>query len=562
MTASAAAQDSGGNKELTDAREDQTPPGTRSARRWTTAVTALAAALMTLDITVVNVAMPEIGTDLGASLDSLQWIVNAYTLSFAALLLTAGSVSDLIGRRKIFLAGVALFTLASAACALAPDSGVLIAARAVQGAGGAMVLGTSLALISGAFEGAPARARTTAIGLFTAGGAVSAALGPLVGGTIVEWLSWPYLFAVNVPIGLLILYGAVRKVPESADPDSSQKIDYVGAVLAVLALFLLNYGLLTGSEDGWTTPAVLTALGLGALLAAAFVVVQWQLGPRAMLDLRLFAIPTFSGALLLSFAARIFSFGMLPFLTLWLGGMLHLTPFRIGLVLLAQSIALMIGAPLSGVLAKLMPVSRVLALGMVAVGVGILLTVGIKPGDDWTVLLPMLVLIGLGAGLTLPHLLSLAVNVVPASRAGTASGAANSFFPLGTATGVAVFGVVLSGKVNTVMTTSALGEHSVPRAAAGQLRRLVTAGQFDVVGAAVPKAARGPVLDLAHSAYTEALSQIFWIAGIAGLLAAGASLVLVRDRDTYRPEDTGTAKGGEDQAERKDDSAAASTTPG
>ncbi|MFJ8313370.1 MULTISPECIES: MFS transporter [unclassified Streptomyces] len=544
MTEAKSPQHAGDTTELGTKTEEEVSPEIRAARRWTTAVTALAAALMTLDITVVNVAMPEIGVDLGGSLDSLQWIVNAYTLSFAALLLTAGAVSDLIGRRKIFLAGVGVFTLASAACALAPNAGSLIAARAVQGAGGAMVLGTSLALISGVFEGAPARARTTAIGLFTAGGAVSAALGPLVGGSIVEWLSWPWLFAVNVPIGLLIIYGTVRKVPESGATDGARRIDYIGAVLAVPALFLLNYGLLAGAENGWAEPDVLASLVVGAVLAVAFVVVQRRLGERAMLDLRLFAIPTFAGALLLSFAARIFSFGMLPFLTLWLGGMLHLTPIRVGLVLLAQSVAIIIGAPLSGLLTKRVPVAWVLALGMAAVGVGVLLTVGISPDDDWSVLLPMLVLIGVGSGLTLPHLLALAVNVVPPSRAGTASGAANSFFPLGTATGVAFFGVILSAKVNGVMSASALGEHAVPGSAAGELRRLVTAGRFDAVASAVPETARGPVLALARSAYTDALSQIFLIAGIAALVAAAASLVLVRDRDTYKGEDAYEGKDG------------------
>jgi sugar phosphate permease len=177
---------------------------------------------------------------------------------------------------------------------------------------------------------------------------------------------------------------------------------------------------------------------------------------------------------------------------------------------------------------------------MGAVGVGVLLTVGISPDDDWTALLPMLALIGVGAGLTLPHLLALAVNVVPPSRAGTASGAANSFFPLGTATGVAVFGVVLSAKVSNVMSASALGEHAVPASVAGVLRRLVTAGQFDAAASAIPKGARELVLALAHRAYTEALSQIFLIAGIAALVAAAVSLVLVRDKDTY--EDPATAE--------------------
>ncbi|WKX69034.1 MFS transporter [Streptomyces sp. XD-27] len=510
-----------------------TAPEVRSARRWTTAVTSLAAALMTLDITVVNVALPEIGADLNASLDSLQWIVNAYTLTFAALLLTAGSVSDRIGRRAVFLTGVAVFTVASAGCALSQDAATLIAARAVQGAGGAMVLGTSLALIAGAYEGAAAGARKTAIALFTAGGAVSAATGPLVGGAIVEWLSWPFLFAVNVPIGIFILLGAAWKVPETVTAEATGKIDYVGAVLAVLALFSLNYGLLTGARNGWTSPDVLGALIAGALLTVAFVAVQRRLGTRAMLDLRLFAIPTFTGAVLLSFAARIFSFGMLPFLTLWLGGMLGHTPFQTGLILLAQSLALVLAAPLGAQLTKVMPVGRVLALGMAVVAVGQFLAVGIGPDDDWTAALPMLVLLGIGAGLTLPHLLDLAVGVVPAAQAGTASGAANSFFPLGTATGVAAFGAVLSAKVDAALSTAALGRLHVPEDGAGRARELVTAGQFDALGKMAPRAARGSVLDLARTAYTDALSAIFLIAGVAGLLAAVASLVLVRENDGH-----------------------------
>ncbi|MFC9331195.1 MFS transporter [Kitasatospora sp. NPDC057015] len=493
-------------------------------------MTSLAAAMMTLDITVVNVALPEIGQDLRAPLDSLQWVVNAYTLTFAAFLLTAGSVSDLVGRRKIFLAGVALFTAASAVCALAPDPTVLIAARALQGTGGAMVLGTSLALIAGAFDGAPERARAAAIGLFTAGGAISAALGPLVGGSVVEWLSWPFLFAVNVPIGLLIMYGTARKVPESVVPDASPRIDRAGAVLAVLALVALNYGLLTGAEQGWSTPRVLLALGTGALLGGAFLAVQWRLGARAMLDLRLFAIPTFTGAVLLSFAARILSFGLLPFLTLWLGGMLHLTPFRIGLVLLAQSVALTLAAGLSGPLAKVLPVAQVLALGMAVASVGMVLGARIGAQDDWTALLPVLLLLGAGAGLTLPHLLALAVGVVPPARAGTASGAANSFFPLGTATGVAVFGVVLTNRIADTMSPAALDRLAVPAESTGQLRRLVAAGQFDAVAATVPEAVRAPLLALARTAYTDALSVIFLIAGSAGLLAAAASLLLIRER--------------------------------
>jgi hypothetical protein len=191
----------------------------------------------------------------------------------------------------------------------------------------------------------------------------------------------------------------------------------------------------------------------------------------------------------------------------------------------------MVAAPLSGLLTRVLPVAKVLALGTAIVGAGMFLAVGIGPRDGWPAVIPMLVLLGFGAGLTLPHLLALAVGVVPASRAGTASGTANSFFPLGTATGVAVFGAVLTGRIGTTMSGPALDRLGVPAGQAGPLRRLAGAGQFEALGAAAPAAARDQVLGLARSAYTSGLSTILLVAGIAGVLAAVASLVLVREHD-------------------------------
>jgi EmrB/QacA subfamily drug resistance transporter len=455
-------------------------------RHWTTAVTSLGAMLMTLTITVVNVALPKIGADLHANLASLQWIVNAYTLPFAALLLTAGSLSDRIGRRKIFMAGVALFTVASVLGALAPNVGVLVTASALQGIGGAMVMGTSLALISDTFDNE--RDRNVAISIFTAGGAASAALGPLVGGLLVQELGWQFIYLLNVPIGLIILFGTVRGVPETPVRDVTHKVDVLGAVLVVAALFAVNYGLLTGAKKGWQAGDVLIGLIGGGVLLIAFVAVQWRRRERAMLDLRLFRIPSFTGAMVLSFAARILSLGVYPYLILWLSGTQGLTPLQIGLVLLIQSVALVVGAPLGGILQKVMPTSVVLAISMAMAGVGMLLAVRIASDGSWTVLVVPLLVLGLGLGLGFPVLLGVAVGVVPPARAGTASGAANSFFPLGTATGVAVFGAILTAEVDDP----------------------------NVVG----------------TAFTGALSTIFLIAGITGLIAAAASLLLIRAKDS------------------------------
>lgn len=457
-------------------------------RHWTTAVTSLGAMLMTLTVTVVNVALPKIGADLHANLASLQWIVNAYTLPFAALLLTAGSLSDRIGRRKIFMAGVTLFTVASALGALAPNVGVLVTASALQGIAGAMVLGTSLALISDVFDND--RDRNVAITVFTAGGAAAAALGPLVGGLLVQELGWQFIYLVNIPIGLIILFGTVRGVPETAVRDVTHKVDFLGAVLVVVALFAINYGLLTGARKSWQASDVLIGLIGGGVLLIAFVAVQWRRGERAMLDLSLFRIPSFTGAMVLSFAARILSLGVYPYLILWLSGTQGLTPLEVGLVLLIQSVALVVGAPLGGLLQKVISTSVVLAISMAMAGVGMLLAVRIASDGTWTVLVVPLLVLGLGLGLGIPVLLGVAVGVVPPARAGTASGAANSFFPLGTATGVAAFGAILAAEVDN------------------------------------------PAANVAGTAFTGALSTIFLVAGITGLLAAVASLLLIRAKDS------------------------------
>lgn len=503
-------------------------------RRWTIVLTSLSAMLMTLDITIVNVALPQIATDLGTGLDSLQWIVNAYTLAFAALLLSVGSLSDRVGRRRIFAAGVAIFTVASLVCAVAPNAPVLILARVVQGVGGAFVMGTALALIAAAYEGESSRARNTAIGLFSAGGAAAAALGPLVGGLVVDGWGWRYIFVINIPLGLIILAGTWLRLTESVVRDRGHRLDTAGLVLGALLLFALNYALLTGPNDGWGSALVVTALALGVVLLVVFVVVQRRRGPAAMLDLDLFRIRSFTGAILVTYAARVFSFGLLPFLILWLGGMLGYGPFQIGLRLLLLSAAMIVVAPLSGALTRVVSTGVVLAVGMAVTGVGVLSMTAIGPADDWTAGALGLVLIGVGGGLVAPHLLGVAVGVVPAERAGMASGAANTFFPLGTASGVAAFGAILSHRIDSGLADDRLAQFGLDPASAEQTRLLVAAGRFDQLAAALPEQVREPVLTAARTAYTDGLSTIFVVAGVAGLLAAVASLLLIRESDLHR----------------------------
>ncbi len=473
---------------------------------------------MTLDITVVNIALPKISKDLLTNLAQLQWVMNGYTLSFAALLLLAGAISDRMGRRPIFLCGNGVFVLASLGCAMAPSINALIIARVLQGAGGAMVLGTALALIASACEGEPPQVRTSAVGLFAAGGAVSAATGPLIGGMLIQGASWPWLFAINTPVGLLIIFFTLRYVDEKPLPAPRYPLDVAGAVFVTLSLFSLNYAALNFSSD--SAPYVCHALLIGLISAVLFLWIEGHRGDRALLHLRLFRIPTFLGAILLSFAGRIFSFGLLPFITLWLNGLLHYSVWHTGLILLSQSLAMVIAAGLSGPLSRLIPVRVLLAIGMFIVAIGLTMSSHVQINSDWLVILPLLLMQGVGADLTMPHLMDLAVSVVPAHQAGAASGTANTFFPLGTAVGIALFGLLLSHVIQQALPLSRLSASDISEPASAL--QAISNARFNVLTAV-------PGLQLqAQQAWVDALNLLFRLAAVTSVIAGLAALWLIR----------------------------------
>lgn len=473
---------------------------------------------MTLDITVVNIALPKISKDLLTNLAQLQWVMNGYTLSFAALLLLAGAISDRMGRRPIFLCGNGVFVLASLGCAMAPSINALIIARVLQGAGGAMVLGTALALIASACEGEPPQVRTSAVGLFAAGGAVSAATGPLIGGMLIQWASWPWLFAINTPVGLLIIFFTLRYVDEKPLPAPRYPLDVAGVVFVTLSLFSLNYAALNFSSD--SAPYVCHALLIGLISAVLFLWIEGHRGDRALLHLRLFRIPTFLGAILLSFAGRIFSFGLLPFITLWLNGLLHYSVWHTGLILLSQSLAMVIAAGLSGPLSRLIPVRVLLAIGMFIVAIGLTMSSHVQINSDWLVILPLLLMQGVGADLTMPHLMDLAVSVVPAHQAGAASGTANTFFPLGTAVGIALFGLLLSHVIQQALPLSRLSASDISEPASAL--QAISNARFNVLTAV-------PGLQLqAQQAWVDALNLLFRVAAVTSVIAGLAALWLIR----------------------------------
>jgi EmrB/QacA subfamily drug resistance transporter len=293
---------------------------------WTLIVVCVATFMLLLDITIVNVALPVISRDLKASFSDLQWVVDAYALTLAAVLLTAGALADLFGRRLIFVIGVGLFSAASLLCALAPDALFLNLARGLEGIGGAMMYATALALLAQEFHG---RERGTAFGIWGASIAASAAVGPLLGGALTDGFGWSSIFYINVPIGVVVILLSLARLPESRDPEG-KRVDWVGTVTFTAALFALVLALIRGNDDGWTSGTIVGLLAGSVVLLAAFLVSQ-LVQKRGMLDIGLFRKPTFAGASVTAFAVAAGMFAMLLYLTLYIQTVMGYSPLQTGL---------------------------------------------------------------------------------------------------------------------------------------------------------------------------------------------------------------------------------------
>ena len=509
---------------------------------WTLIAVSVAIFMLLLDITVVNVALPDIQRSLHSSFSDLQWVVDAYALTLATFLLTAGSVADLVGRKRVFIAGLFVFTISSAVCGLSTTPLELNLARAVQGTGGAMMFATALALLAQAFHG---KERGTAFGVFGAvtGGAV--AVGPVIGGVITSGIGWEWIFFVNIPIGIVAVLIAFRKVEDSRDPDATG-IDWAGLVTFSAALFLLVYALVQGNEKGWGSTEIVAMLSASVVLLVAFVIVE-HLQSRPMLDLALFRRPAFTGASIVAFAISGSFFAMFLYLTLYIQDVLGFTPLQAGLRFLPATLLSFIVAPISGKLSVRVPVRLLLGSGLLLVGFGLLAMTAIDASSTWTALIPGFLLAGVGVGLVNPPLVSTAVGVVPAERSGMASGINSTFRQVGIATGIAGLGAVFQHSV-TSGTTAALRSsgqaHAVLAAAHGQLGTLLESGEVTKIAHSLSTGARTALEHSYRVGFTEAFTTIAAIAAILALVGAVLAFVLVRSRDFVSAGELPTAQEG------------------
>ena len=502
--------------------------GDTSRKWWTLGAVCVATFMLLLDITVVNTALPAIQQNLGGSFTDLQWVIDAYALSLAALVLTAGSLADRLGRRRVFAFGLGVFALASLLCALAPDPTFLNVARGLQGIGGAVMFAVSLALVAQEFPSGPERGM--AMGIYGGTIGIAVAVGPLVGGLLTDGFGWESVFLLNVPIGLAAIAVTYWKVAESRDPNAT-RIDWGGLVTFSAALFLLVLALVRGNDEGWGSTLIVSLLAIAAVLLAAFFAIERRV-EQPMLPLGFFGRRAFTGVQLAAFAVSGSMFALFLYLTLYLQSFLGHSPVEAGLRYLPITVASFIVAPLSGMALAKVKARYLMSGGLALTGVGLLLMSGLQMDSEWTALLAGFLISGVGVGLLNPVIADVALSVVPKEQSGMAAGINDTFRQVGIAVGIAAWGAIFLGA----------GADKTEQAANGalsndQARGLVEAASSGHLGEAVsalPAGAQNLAANAAQQGFLHGLNEILVLGAILSFAGAVFALWLVREGDIER----------------------------
>ncbi|GAA1072833.1 MFS transporter [Kitasatospora arboriphila] len=519
-------------------------PSSPRTRWWGLVAISLGVALIIVDSTIVNVAIPSIIEDLGITSSDAQWVQETYTLVFAALLLVAGRTGDRLGRRRVFLAGTTVFVLASLAAATAASGPALIAARLLQGVGGAMILPTSLSLINANFRGAD-RARAFAVWGSTIGG--TAALGPLLGGWLTSHLSWRWAFGINLPLGALVAAGVFLLVEESRDPRAERGVDLLGAALSVIGFTGIVFALIEGRTYGWwhlqrpfsvlgaqldgDPSPVPVALAVGLLALAAFAAVELRRNHRgrtALLDLRLFTIPSFRNGNVVAGVVSLGEFGILFSLPLWFQNVLGYTAFEAGLALLPLAVGSFTASGLSAVLAPRIGTVNLVMAGITCeiigvAGIGLVLS---PDGSGWQVG-PFLLVYGIGVGWATAQITGVALTDVPVARSGQGAGIQSTTRQVGSALGIALLGTVLFTALGADL-SRALQDHGTPPARAEALTARVRTSAGTAIQPLLHEPATRQAGELARESFTTATSLAAYTAAGALTLGLGAAVRLKR----------------------------------
>jgi EmrB/QacA subfamily drug resistance transporter len=455
---------------------------------WTLAAVAFGLFMIMLDNTVVNVALPSIAADLQIGLSELEWIVTGYALTFASLMLTGGKLADLLGRRLIFIVGLAIFTLSSLVCGLAGSGELLIGARVVQGAGAALMNPATLSIIAATF---PPRQRGTAIGIWAGTSAMALAIGPLVGGLLTEHISWSWIFFVNVPIGVIAIAASLLLIPESKDESAEQRLDLPGLLTSGIGLFALTYGLIEANTYGWTSSRILGTFAVAVGMLVAFVLLETR-QRLPMLDLSLFRNGTFAGANLAVLLVALAMFGVFFFVSLYMQGVLGYSAVETGAAFLPLTILIMVTAPIAGKASDRFGSRWLMTVGMILIAIQLFYFSRLGVEESYWNLLPAMILGGFGIAMVMTPSAAAAVRALPVDKAGVGSAVLNAFRQVGGSMGIAVIGAIIAHEIGDL---------------------------------------RGPAVFQQKELFVEGFSTALTVAALIAVLGAVVSFVLVRAHD-------------------------------
>jgi EmrB/QacA subfamily drug resistance transporter len=409
--------------------------------RWALVSVALATFMTYLDNNIVNVAIPDIQAELGLTTAGIEWVVSGYILTFAGLLLAGGRLADAYGRRRLFLIGLAVFTISSLFAGLAGGAASLVAARAVQGVGAALVTPTTLAIISATFT--DKRERNAAVGVWGGVGALALAVGPVLGGYLTQHVSWEWIFWINLPVGVVTMALGAWSITESRE-DEARRLDLVGVALSTVSLFALTWALIEGHDRGWTSAAILGSFALAAVAALAFVAVELRVA-QPMVDVTLFARREFTGGIVALMLWAFGLFGIYFFTSIYLQGVLGFSPTKAGLAFVPMAVLMAVSAIVSDRVAARFGAYRSTGFGMLAMGLAIGSVAFLGQDASFWSLMPSFAVIGLGGGMTIP-LTATVLGVMPTAQAGVASGVFNASREVAGLLGITVIGAVLTSR--------------------------------------------------------------------------------------------------------------------
>jgi len=480
--------------------------------------------MMMLDNTVVNVALPTIQQKFGATTSALEWIVNGYTLSLAVLMVTMGKLGDVFGRKRLFLIGLMVFTAASFACGVAPNLGMLIFFRVLQGVGGSIMMPGTLSIITSTFTG---KERAQAIGIWAGISGLALAAGPIVGGALVEYVNWQAIFFINIPIGIAAFLIGTRVVRESSDPNAARSVDYLGVATLTPAIFALTLALIEGQTWGWGSGRILGLFAATVLLLALFAFVENRQA-HPMVDFAMFRSATFTAANVISFVLSFGMFGTIFFLTLYMQNILGYSAIQSGLRTLPMTGLIIFSAPLGGKLTGRFGGRPIIFTGLVLVGLGLLLDgLRLTAHSPYSDLLPSFLMIGVGIGFAMSPLSSVAMAAVERTKAGVASGILNMNRQLGGVFGIALLGAIFANRAHTHV-ASAVTSLPIPDAAKAQIIANASLGKG---GGTLPGADPALVLrikDAVLGGVVSGLTDAMLIGTIACAIGAVLALTLKR----------------------------------